>query len=198
MTIAIIPARGKSRRIPRKNIMPFHGKPIIQYSIEAARDSMLFTHVVVSTEDEEIRDIAIKLGAGTINRMPQLAEDDVGTQEVARDAIMALHKNNVMSQVACVIYPAAPLLTAVDLTRGLAELLQLNKPFAYAAGARGADPELRDCGQFYWGHTWAFLGRLPLYEYGAKVKIPNDRAIDINTPEDWAEAERVYKLQVAT
>ena len=184
--IAVIPARGGSRRIPRKNIRQFHGKPIIAYSIEAARDSKLFSRIVVSTEDDEIAAVAKKYGAEVLIRPEPLAQDEVGTQEVMAHAMMEF----LEYKKACCIYPTAPMVTRLDLVRGH---FQLN-PFegtVYAMSVNQAP--LYAAGQWYWGYTAAFTNKVPLIgHHTAMIPIDKDRVCDINTEEDWVRAEMMF------
>lgn len=183
--IAIIPARGGSRRIPRKNIRNFHGKPIIAYSIEVARDSKLFSKIVVSTDDEEIAAIAKQYGAEVLVRPDHLAQDAIGTQEVMAHAMIEFHEYNA----ACCIYPTAPMITTEDLQWGR---YYLTNPGAMYAMSVNAEP-LHDAGQWYWGYTWAFTDREPLIApHTAMVPIDKDRVCDINTEQDWLRAELMY------
>lgn len=171
--VAVIPARGASARIQRKNIRVFHGKPIMVYSIEAAKASELFKHIIVSTDDEEIFAIAKAHGAEAQLRPAHLCgEPDVGTQEVARYVLKTIDCDS-----ACVIYPCAPLLTAEDLRYGYSWLSEAY-PFAYIHG------------WYYFGQRKAFMDRVPL-ERGMPVEPP-DRAIDIDVESDWLRAERMY------
>lgn len=184
MNVAIIPARGGSKRIPRKNIRPFHGKPIIAYSIEAAKASGLFDRIVVSTDDTEIADVAIAHGAGLLPRPPELADDETGTQEVTRHALEWLteqwrHAGKVPGPFACCIYATAPLLTADDLKRGYAYFVTSGMSYALVDG------------WFYWGHAGAF-GTVPI-DIGTAVRCDvGERWIDINTEDDFLKAERMY------
>lgn len=179
MNVCVIPARGGSKRIPRKNIRDFHGKPIIAYSIEAAKASGLFGGVVVSTDDPEIGAISQKLGAHILRRPAELSLDEVGTQDVMRHALSSppfvVPKNGF--EYACCIYPAAPMLTASDLRVGYA--LLSGSPYAYVPGL------------YYWGEAVAFLAGTPL-SAGAEAPFPAERYIDINTEDDWQRAERMY------
>ena len=180
---AIIPARGGSVRILRKNIKTFRGKPIIGYSIQAARESMLFDRIIVSTDDSEIDLIAREHGAKVVIRS---AKDDgsKGTQEVARDVLV----RQLDISIACVIYPTCPLLEAADLVDGFEALGERN----HYAMSVGTEP-LADAGCFYWGQAGAFRRRVPLIgPHTAMVPLPPERVCDINTPEDWARAERMY------
>jgi len=109
-SFAIIPARGGSKRIPRKNLKPFCGKPIIAYSIEAAKQSKLFDRILVTTDDDEIADVAVSLGAdAAIRRPPELADDHTPTIPVIRHAIESAEKSEgVHLGFVCCIYATAP------------------------------------------------------------------------------------------
>ena len=135
MKIAIIPARGGSKRIPRKNIKEFRGKPIIAYSIEAALESACFDHVVVSTDDEEIAEVARRYGAELpFMRPPELSGDHTPTIPVIRHAIRWAESEAELPDAVCCIYATAPFVTADDLKNGL-RILQ-EKPdtdFAFSA-----------------------------------------------------------------
>lgn len=124
MTIAIIPARGGSKRIPRKNIKAFAGKPMIAYAIDAARKSGVFDHVVVSTDDDEIAAIAQSLGAEIPFRRPaDLADDHSPTVPVIAHAIAACRELGWDVGYTCCIYPGVPLIDADDIIAAL-RLLQ--------------------------------------------------------------------------
>lgn len=116
MNIAIIPARGGSKRIPRKNIKEFCGKPMIAYAINAARKSGLFQHIIVSTDDEEIAKIAIKYGAEVpFIRTADLSNDHVATIPVIAHAIQECKKFGWKFDFVCCIYPCAPFIKTEDL-----------------------------------------------------------------------------------
>lgn len=130
--IAIIPARGGSKRIPRKNIKPFHGQPMIGHSITAALESGLFERVVVSTDDHEIAEVAQACGAEVpFIRPAALADDHTGTVEVIQHAVAFLREQGEVFAYACCLYATAPFVTAADLARGL-ELLAARPDKAYA------------------------------------------------------------------
>ena len=191
MNIAIIPARGGSKRIPRKNIKQFAGKPMIAHAITAAKASGLFGHVIVSTEDEEISRIANEWGAETpFVRPPELADDHTPTVPVISHAISACRDLGWQIDLACCIYPGVPFIQVDDLKAAL-ELLDNSRteycfpitefpsaiqralkrgvnrrlmPFyAEFEQARTQDLELayHDAGQFYWGSTDVWLGGNP-------------------------------------
>jgi N-acylneuraminate cytidylyltransferase len=171
-SIAIIPARGGSVRIPRKNIRPFHGKPIIAYSIAAAYESKLFNDVIVSTDDDEIAEVAMKYGAH-IFRRPQ-DDGNTGTQEVTRAAI-----HRIPCDIACCIYATAPLLTSQELVTARNLLNITGKPYVYLDA------------YYYMGKSEDFLNNVPLIK-GYKMNHPHNW-VDINTEEDWQKAEELYR-----
>jgi pseudaminic acid cytidylyltransferase len=187
MSICIIPARGGSKRIPRKNIREFYGKPMIAWSIEAAKESSLFDRVVVSTDDPEIADIAKSYGAEVpFLRMPELADDFTGTIPVVADAIRRLRLLGHNDSEICCIYPTAPFITIRDLRDGFERLNSCHWSFVFSAttysfpifryfhkkddgGLEMVFPEhfntrsqdlvesLHDAGQFYWGTAESWL-----------------------------------------
>ena len=119
MKIAIIPARKGSKRIPDKNIKDFAGRPIITYSIEAAKKSALFDRIVVSTDSKKIADIAIKAGAEIPFMRPlELSDDMTGTTEVLVYTLKRLKKKGLKIEYACQIYATAPFVTAEHLRKG--------------------------------------------------------------------------------
>lgn len=182
MNIAVIPARGGSRRIPKKNIRLFHGKPIIGYSIAVARATGLFWSVIVSTDDAEIAKVATDFGARVHERPKELADDTKhGTQEVTRDVV----QHYPQCEYACCIYATAPLMVASDIVQGHRLIRDYGSQFAFSVGS---DP-LQDAAQFYWGRAQAFLQRVPLIGPDSlMVPIKAERVCDINTEEDWQRA----------
>jgi pseudaminic acid cytidylyltransferase len=182
--ICIIPARGGSVRIPRKNIKFFRGKPIIHYSIDVARKSKLFTRIVVSTDDQEIAVVAAEANAEVYMR--EYDDGTRGTQEVAAEVLRAFPG---ASDEACVIYPTCPLLRVSDLERGFAVLQRLGALYAMSVSV---DP-LADAGSFYCGQTSAWLNKAPLIDsHTVMVPMPANRVCDINTDADWKRAEELY------
>jgi len=192
MNVCIIPARGGSRRIPKKNIQLFHGKPIITYSIETAKESGLFNLIIVSTDSQEIAEIAHSHGTDLHIRTDEMAKDEIGTQEVMKNV---LDDAKITSGAACCIYPTAPLMSVNDLIRGSEALCYGSLLFDYAFSV-GTNP-LSDAGQFYWGKVTAFLHDAPLIgENTAMIPISDDRVCDINTPDDFHRAEEMYKVLI--
>lgn len=186
--VAIIPARGGSSRIPHKNRKLFHGKPIIAYSIMAAFDSGLFEEVIVSTDCEHIAFIAEAYGAKVQMRDEAHSKDEVGTQEVAR---YVLDQHEKKYELACVIYPTAPMLTAQDL---ILAMTAMSKARNFVMSVSSAP--LSDAGQFYLGRSEAFGTSVLIHPNTAMYPIPANRVKDINTPEDWAQAEDMYAALV--
>lgn len=120
MNVCVIPARGGSKRIPRKNIREFCGKPIIAWSIEAAKRAQCFTHIVVSTDDEEIADVSKHWGAEVpFRRRLELSDDFSGTTPVVADAIMNLQCLGIHPQAVCCLYATAPLVAPAMINAGL-------------------------------------------------------------------------------
>ncbi|CAG9295143.1 pseudaminic acid cytidylyltransferase [Celerinatantimonas diazotrophica] len=135
MAIAIIPARGGSKRIPRKNLKQFCGKPMISYAIEAAKQSQCFEHIVVSTDDPEIAEVARQYGASVpFLRDASLSDDYVGTTPVMLDTIQRLEKEcQISDKVYCCIYATSPLLDSDALSRALALLKQSGAAYVFSA-----------------------------------------------------------------
>ena len=125
MKIAIIPARGGSKRIPRKNLRPFCGKPILAYSIAAARDSGVFDHIIVSTDDAEIQAMAREFGATTpFTRPPELANDHATTVPVIRHGVQWVQQHLGAVEHVCCIYATAPFVQAADLKAAQQRLVE--------------------------------------------------------------------------
>lgn len=191
MNICIIPARGGSQRIPGKNFKDFHGKPIVAYSIETARASKLFQKIIVSTDSPQIAALARQYGAYPHARTPEMARNEVGTQEVTRSVILDLYPNMGTHRQplrVCCVYATCPMLTPVDLIRGR-DLTLGHLRFSMAVGTE----PLCDAGMFYWGEASMFIMRRPLIDPSTvMVPIPPERVCDINTMDDWHKAERMY------
>lgn len=222
MTLAVVPARGGSKRIPRKNLREFFGKPIIAWSLEAALESDCFSRVIVSTDDEEIASVAREHGAEVpFLRPAELADDITGTVPVMAHAVEAC--GLAPEELACCIYATAPFVTAEDLARGRGVLEAAGTEYALSVttfpfpiqralrampGGRLApfSPEheqsrsqdleeaWHDAGQFYWGRARAWRANAPIFASGpAPVPLPRHRVQDIDTPEDWSRAELLFQ-----
>jgi len=197
--IAVIPARSGSKRIPLKNIRLFAGRPIISYSIEAARKSGLFDRIIVSTDDNEIATVAKNFGAEVpFVRPKDLADDFTGTNAVVKNAIQWLEDAGGSTLYVCCIYATAPFIQVKYLRQGLEQLVESGKSFAFSVtsfpfpvqrairirddntveplcpefiSCRSQDLEetFHDAGQFYWGKAEAFLNDEVLF---SPVSVP--------------------------
>ena len=223
MNIAIIPARGGSKRIPRKNIKEFCGKPMIAYAITAAKESGLFEHIVVSTDDEEIAQIATTWGAETpFVRPVELANDYTATVPVIVHAIEDCRNLGWKFNQVCCIYPGVPFIQIDDLKQALGHMNITEADYCFPVAeypsaiqralkrlsngkmqpfypefelTRTQDLGLAyyDAGQFYWGKTEAWISNPKVHSNGLGYIIPNWRVVDIDTPEDWLRAELIYR-----
>lgn len=182
--ICLIPARGGSTRIPRKNTRDFHGQPIIAWSISLAIRSGLFDRVIVTTENGEIAAIASSYGASVHIRSAEMAQDEIGTQEVAQSAFKRLNPNDTYS---CVLYATAPLLLTQDLLGGFDRLKTVGTDYVISKGRDDID-----AGAFYFGKTKSFITGVPLEGNHATFYLDDDRVCDINTLEDWNRAEKIW------
>ncbi|OGQ51896.1 MAG: pseudaminic acid cytidylyltransferase [Deltaproteobacteria bacterium RIFCSPLOWO2_02_FULL_53_8] len=198
MKIAIIPARGGSKRIPRKNIKPFYGKPMIAWSIEAAKASGLFDHIIVSTDDTEIAEVARQWGAEVpFIRPAELSNDYAGTTEVIAHATQWALNQGFDLEAVCCIYATAPFVQVSDLMRGWKALESGNWAYAFTVtdfaapvfrsfkqtpegGLEMFFPEhfttrsqdlpaaLHDAGQFYWGRPSAWMEGKRFFDHHSK------------------------------
>lgn len=222
MKIAIIPARGGSKRIPGKNIKDFAGRPLISLSITAAIQTGLFDEVIVSTDSEAIAEVAVQAGATVpFVRPPELADDFALTAPVLRHAVEWLLANGREIEYFCCIY-ANPFVTSKNLLRAFQLLkdknatgvmpvatfespvyrgMKITQPegleyiFPEFAATRSQDlPEVyHDAGQFYWWNCQKFLvANHPTLEGRIPCIIPRYLVQDLDTMEDWKTAELLY------
>lgn len=220
--IAIIPARGGSKRIPKKNLKPFLSTPMLHWPIVAAQASGLFNRIVVSTDDDDIANAALAAGAEALARPANLSDDRIGVVPVVRHALETAGQE---AESACLIYATAPFLRAVDLQRGFDALHNASFslsvttfPFPIQrallrthagrvamfqpehAQTRSQDlPEaFHDAALFAWGTRAAWLSDLVLYgPETAMVNIPRHLVQDVDTPEDWIRAEYMARALIA-
>ena len=222
MSVAVIPARGGSKRIPRKNIKIFSGVPMIAYAIKAAMESGLFEHIVVSTDDAEIADLAKQFGAEVpFFRPPELANDLATTVPVIAHAIQECEKLRWNTDFVCCIYPCVPFLSGADLVSGRNAIEKITEGYCYPItefpspiqralrlNANGRlqpvqaeyewtrtqdlEPFYHDAGQFYWGRRQSWLTGLGLQSHGHGVIVPQWRVVDIDTVDDWRRAELMF------
>ncbi len=198
MKIAVIPARGGSKRIPRKNIKPFCGKPMIAWSIEAAKSSGLFDHIIVSTDDKEVAEVAKQWGAEVpFTRPTVLADDYAGTAPVIAHATQWALDQGFDVDAVCCIYATAPFIRVADLKDGWSDLQSGDWEYVFTAtdfaapifrsfqrtsegGIQMFFPEhvltrsqdlpvaLHDAGQFYWGRASAWLQERRVFDRYSK------------------------------
>lgn len=222
--VAIITARGGSKRIPRKNIKDFCGKPIIAYSIEASLQSNMFDEVMVSTDDEEIAEIAKSYGATVpFMRSKENANDFASTTDVLLEVIDSYKKIGKEFSYLCCIYPTAPFVTSEKLMeamnilqkedvqtvmpvvefsfppmRGMyirGENLEFCHPEHAFTRSQDLEKMYHDCGQFYCVKVEDFLAEKKLVMPKTQAIIVSERQVqDIDTEEDWAMAEMKYHL----
>ncbi len=201
MNICIIPARGGSKRIPRKNIKEFNGRPIIAYSIEAAIESNCFDKVIVSTDDDEIAKVAKYYGAEVpFIRPAELSNDHVGTIPVIKHAIEWVENENNSIDNVCCLYATAPFSQSQIISKAFQQLqeskadycfsvtsfpfpiqraikiIQCNKvdmfyPEYFDTRSQDLEESYHDAGQFYWGKAQAFKAELPLFSKNATPYI---------------------------
>ncbi len=223
--VAIITARGGSKRIPRKNIKNFLGKPIIQYSIEAALQAGCFTEVMVSTDDREIADIALALGAKVpFIRSAETSNDFATTADVITEVLNEYINHGETFDYCCCIYPTAPFVTAEKLkdafdklhTSGAESvvpvvrfgfpilrsfkiengLVKMNWPEYMKTRSQDLPPSFHDCGQFYFLRVAPFLQNKKLFtNFTVPMEMPESEVQDIDNEVDWKVAEIKYKLQ---
>ncbi|HEX7905937.1 MAG TPA: pseudaminic acid cytidylyltransferase [Chitinophagaceae bacterium] len=222
--IAIITARGGSKRIPRKNIKDFLGKPIIHYSIEAALVSNIFDEVMVSTDDPEIAAIAKKLGASVpFMRSENTSNDFATTSEVLMEVLRQYEQRGKQFKYGCCIYPTAPFVTAEKLKIAYQILLDQHadsvipvtrysfpiwRSFKTEAGklihnwpenankrSQDLPPAFHDCGQFYFFDIAKFIKIKSLVSANTfSLEVPESEVQDIDNEEDWKIAEIKYSF----
>lgn len=183
--ICIIPAKGKSRRCPNKNVRIFHGIPMVARAIRTAQECGLFSQVVVSTDLAEVGVVAEQYGARVKYREHNWEE--LGTQELAARVLQQLGTHR--SQSACVLYATTPLVVCFDLIEASRRFDPTCDNFIMAVGAE----PLRDAGAFYMGLAGDFFGRKPLIGSATRLYVlPESRVCDVNTERDFARAEALY------
>jgi N-acylneuraminate cytidylyltransferase len=222
--LAIIPARGGSKRIPKKNIKDFLGKPIISYSIKTAIQSNLFDEIMVSTDDEEIAKIAIKYGAKVpFFRSKEVADDYAILAEVVIEVLQQYEIQNIKFDNVCCILPTAPFLTKKDIITGYKKLIQSSFncvfpvvkysfpiqralqldgqkikmiwPENLTTRSQNLKPSYHDAGLFYWVKSKMILKENRIWNDNTSAIIINEfMAHDIDTPEDWQRAEIAYAV----
>jgi len=230
MNVAVIPARGGRKRIPRKNIRYFCGKPIITYSIEAAKESGLFDRIIVSTEDPEIAAIAEGCGIEVpFLRPAELAKDHIGGIEAIRHAIDWCQHHLEKPDYVCRIYATAPFIEASKICEGYTTLV--NNPgteFTFAATtydfpifrafqlettgttkmfwpeyehtmSQDLPDAFHDAGQFCWASNETWQEKDDIFTACSRIVLLDRSMVqDIDTLEDWRQAEALYKVLEST
>lgn len=219
---ALVPARGGSRRVPRKNVRDFHGVPTISRVIQTLQATGLFDDVVVSTDDDEVAAVATQAGARVPFRRPaELADDRTGARPVIQHALSELQL--VDEDALAVVYPTAVLLRPDDVLKAhsllapqvdfVLTVAEFPAPISRAlsvdtdgmvgelssvhthARTQDLDRAFHDVGQMYWGTVGAWRGETPVVRARTRALVlPAWRAVDIDTVEDWEHAERIFEL----
>lgn len=223
MNIAIIPARKGSKRIKNKNIRKFRGKPIIAYSIELAVRAKIFDKIIVSTDCEKIAEISKFYGASVpFIRSSKLADDHTGIHEVLKDTVLRLGLEN--TDLVCCIFSTAPLTMLEDVIHGFHKIqsedwdvvlsatkfkhsvyrsfinlkkngLEMIFPNNYNSRSQDLKEAYHDAGQFFWSSAYILSGSPQGYnKKNSIIEIPAWRSQDIDTEEDWQQAEFIYDL----
>ena len=215
--IAIIPARGGSKRIPRKNIKPFMGKPIIAYSIEAALQSGLFDEVMVSTDDEEIAEIACGYGAKVpFMRSAETSNDYAGTADVILEVLEMYKERGREFDTVCCIYSTAPFVTPERLREAYGKMnseidsvftcvaysyhnvdgkIRMVSPEYKNARSQDLEPIYHDAGQFYFSRTAPFVESRTFWGKNTAGLVLSELEVqDLDTLTDWTLAEMKYEL----
>jgi len=223
MNLAVIPARGGSQRIPKKNIRRFCGKPMIGYAIEAALGSSSIEQVIVSTDSKEISDIARSFGAQVpFLRPAELSDEHATTSAVIVHAIKAMRATGSAPENVCCIFPCTPFLTADCLDDFYAKMEKARHSFVYPVvlyshpiqramtmdengkmsllqpkfeytRTQDLQPTYHDAAQFYWGRVDAWLSGKKMLTEGIGIRISSRQAIDIDNFEDLEKAEWIMK-----
>ena len=226
--LAIITARGGSKRIPRKNIKEFCGKPIIAYSIEAAIKSGCFDEVMCSTDDEEIAEVAKRYGAVVpFMRSAATSNDFATTADVLSEVIAEYQNRGKSFDYFCCLYPTAPFVNAERLRQGLEMMvaanangampvvrysypiqralriadgtLALREPEHLRSRSQDLEPMYHDAGQYYWYRTEAFKANPNIMSINPlAILTPEEEVQDIDTLDDWKLAEVKYRGTVVT
>lgn len=222
--LCIIPARGGSKRIPRKNIKPFMGKPIMAYSIEASLQSGIFDEVMVSTDSEEFADVARQYGAKVpFMRSEKTANDYAITADVIEEVLAMYHDRGLDFDVVCCLYSTAPFVTPVRLKEAYSLLnddvdasftvveysfpvqrshridkngyIKMVHPEHYSTRSQDLEKTYHDAGQFYFVKTTTFKSERILWCKRTKPLVLSELEVqDLDTETDWKLAELKYEL----
>lgn len=223
-TLAIITARGGSKRIPRKNVKEFCGKPILAYSIEAAKQAGIFDEIMVSTDDAEIAEIAKKYGADVpFFRSEATSNDFATTADVLTEVLAEYEKRGKTFTHICCIYPTAPFVSGEKLERAMQQLVEKQADsvvpvvrFSFPpqrcviekdgklvpkweeymnCRSQDLEPFYHDCGQFYCLKVERFLAERKMFMSNTlPIFMEETEVQDIDTEQDWKIAEMKYRI----
>jgi pseudaminic acid cytidylyltransferase len=223
MIFAIIPARGGSQRIKKKNIKKFYSKPILYWTIKALKQSKLFSKIVLTTDDSQIKKIASQLGVDyIIHRPPNLADNYTPTKPVIEHAIRVL-KIKFKIKYVCCVYPCNPFLDFLDLRKSFRLLKKNKKKFIFPVveyahpiqrafkldnkkkifflnknlglkRTQDLQKSYHDAGQFYWGLVSTWIGKKKIHSNSIGLSVPKWRVVDIDNIQDWKRAELLFKV----
>ncbi len=223
MNLAIIPARIGSKRIKKKNIKNFKGKPLIYFSIKAAIKSKLFDEIIVSTDSKEIRKLALKFGASVPFLRPKsLSDDYTKTQDVIKHSLKYMEKFKTNPNYICCIYPTAPMLNYRNIIKGYNKLKKKKYDFIFSASkfqssvlrsfcfkngklskliSKYMDKRSQnlpiyyyDVGQFYWASKSTWMNKNIFSSKSNIIEIPVLQGFDLNTNEDWKNLIKLSKI----
>lgn len=223
MNIAVIPARIGSKRIKKKNIKVFNGKPLIYYSIQAAKKSKIFDKIFVSTDSDKIRTISKKFGAEVpFLRPKELSDDFTSTIDVVKHTIKWCIDNKFNPKYVCCIYPTAPFINYKNIIKSFRLLEKTKHNYIFSASKFQSSvhrsfyfkekklkklfskfknfrsQQLEDCyydvGQFYWGSTNSWLNKEIFSQNSGIFEIPVLEGFDLNTLEDWKNIIKLSKI----
>ena len=222
--VAIIPARIGSKRIPRKNIKIFNGKPVILNTIDVLKKSKLFKKILISTDSKKIREICKKKNVSIpFLRPKKISGDKATTADVVKHAINFLDTKKFNYDFICCVYPPNPFLRNKDLIKGFKKVKSNNYSFVFSAtilehsalrsfsfkkkkltlsfpaNTKKRSQDLHqlfcDAAQFYWGHKNSWLKYKHVFQKNSSiVEIPNHRFCDIDNLQDWKKAEFLFKF----
>jgi pseudaminic acid cytidylyltransferase len=223
ISIAIIPARGGSKRIKKKNIKNFCLKPILYWTFKVLKESKLFTKIVLTTDDDEIKTIGNKLGFDYIISRPySIADDFTPTKTVIEHAIKILLEKSRVDYICCA-YPCNPFINLYDLKKSFTILKKNTNNFIFPVTeyahpiqrafklnknnkvlffnrknelkrTQDLEKSYHDTGQFYWGTVANWLKIKNMHSNSIGFKIPNWRSVDIDNLDDWKRAELLFKI----
>lgn len=223
-SLCVIPARGGSKRVPGKNIRSFCGKPIIAWSIEAARKAACFERIIVSTDNDDIAQVSVEWGAEVpFVRPPELADDITGTSPVVAHAVNTLEHQDGPYDAVCCIYATAPFIRLQDIAVGKQRIesgwefafpvteysapifrsfrvlpnggVEMTFPEHHSTRSQDLETVYHDVGQFYWGTSIAWKAEKVIFApHSAAIQIPRRYVQDIDTEEDWIIAERMFRI----